>query len=182
MVCNLGNLSEQTDATVTIKVKPTNSAAIAGTITNSAQADAGVIVKSTEVNTTVTPGLSIVKEASPGTIEVGDDLKYTLTVKNRGGSNAANVIVIDELPGDVDFVESDAEQGSCDEQPDSFVECDLGTIAAGSTVRVELLVRPTKHGELTNTAQVFANDSEEAIDEDSESTTVEKSGGNNNDK
>lgn len=176
--CNLGSLEPDQSATVTIRVRPTAQAAIAGTITNTATAaspDAGTATA--QQNTTVTPNLTIVKEDSPGGIEVGDLIRYTLVVRNRGEAEATNVVVRDQLPDQVEFIDSDAEQGSCDEQPEGVVECDLGNVSGGEIVRVRLLVRAEEAGDITNTAQVFAGDVEEAIDEDVENTRVEGDGG-----
>jgi uncharacterized repeat protein (TIGR01451 family) len=85
--CNLGVLADGESDTVTIRVRPTN--AVAGTtITNTAQATSGATTDTDQENTRVTPNLTIVKEDSPGVVEVGDLLQYILEVRNRGGAPA----------------------------------------------------------------------------------------------
>jgi len=128
---------------------------------------------SNTVRTTVAPDLSIIKRDSPGTIEEGDLLLYTLTVRNGEASEARDVVVIDELPEGVVFVSADESQGDCDEQPGRIVECELGNLAPGATATVDILVRAEEAGTLTNTARVFAGDLERPIDRDREETTVE---------
>jgi uncharacterized repeat protein (TIGR01451 family) len=177
--CNLGILADGEEDTVTIRVRPTN--AVAGsTIVNTAQATGptatGPTTDTDQENTRVTPNLTLVKEDSPGVVEVGDLLRYTLAVENRGGASAADVVVVDELPAEVEFVSADADQGSCDEQPEGVIECDLNDIGSGDTVEVEILVRVEEAGTITNTARVFAGDDEEPIDEDTETTPVEGGG------
>lgn len=119
------------------------------------------------------PDLSIIKRDSPGTIEEGDLLLYTLTVRNGESSRARDVVVIDELPEGVVFVSADESQGDCDEQPGRVVECELGNLDRGATATVDILVRAEEAGTITNTARVFAGDLEEPIDRDREETTVE---------
>ena len=45
------------------------------------------------------PLLTLVKEVTPGTIDPGDSVTYTLRFANDGGASAANVSITDTVPG-----------------------------------------------------------------------------------
>ena len=51
--------------------------------------------------------LSIAKSASPASVFLGQDLTYTITVTNKGPSNATDVVVTDTLPDTVTFKSAD---------------------------------------------------------------------------
>jgi len=117
--------------------------------------------------------LDVVRSDNPDPVAEGELLTYTLTVENEGIDNAQDVVVRDELPDQVDFVSADESQGDCDEQPEGVVECELGDLEGGKTATVQILVGAQEAGTISNTAVVFAKGGEEAIDQDTETTTVE---------
>src|SRR6266536_2647157 len=54
--------------------------------------------------TLVRPTMTITKGVSPGGVQLpGASLTYTVTITNIGSSNAASVVVVDTLPGTVQF-------------------------------------------------------------------------------
>ena len=54
--------------------------------------------------TVVRPTMTITKGVSPGGVQLpGANLTYTVTITNIGSSNAASVVVVDTLPGTVQF-------------------------------------------------------------------------------
>ena len=83
--------------------------------------------------------LSITKSASPGTVNVGDQVTFTLDVANAGPSTARNVSVLDSLPSGLELVSTNPSQGSCD----TTISCALGTIAKNGTARVTVVARAT---------------------------------------
>jgi uncharacterized repeat protein (TIGR01451 family) len=116
--------------------------------------------------------VSIVKTASAGPM-VGNDLTYTLAVKNNHATNTATgVSVIDPLPSGVTFVSSAASQGTC--AGTGNVSCDLGTMGPGQSATVTIVVRPTASGPLSNTGNVTttASDTDTSNNSSSISTTV----------
>jgi uncharacterized repeat protein (TIGR01451 family) len=176
--CNLGGLASGSQATITIKVKPQN----AGTITNSASVAAAETDPSTQNNaasatTTVNPGadLALTKTDSPDPAHVGQDLIYTLTVKNNGPQSASGVTVTDPIPKSTGFGSAGASQGTCTRSKETVV-CSLGTIASTKTATVTILVKPTVKGTVTNTANVTLTsptDPKPANNTASATTTVE---------
>jgi endoglycosylceramidase len=154
--CNLGGLASGGQATVTIKVKPQSP----GTITNRAtiaasEADPYIVNNTAQATTTVKPGadLALTKTDSPDPAHVGQNLFYTLAVKNNGPQAATGVTVTDPLPKTTGFGSATASQGTCTRSK-QLVVCSLGTIAAGKAATATILVKPTEKGTITNTASV----------------------------
>ena len=103
--CNLGNIASGNTETVTIRVRPTAAAGEAGFVDNTATAE-GTNTNSpsdrarTEVRES---GITIEKDDFPDPADVGESLRYTLTINREAGA-PADVNVIDELPDNVDFI------------------------------------------------------------------------------
>jgi uncharacterized repeat protein (TIGR01451 family) len=113
--------------------------------------------------------VSIVKTVSSGAM-VGQDLTYTLAVKNNHATNPADAVnVIDPLPAGATFVSSAAGQGSC--TGTTNVSCALGNLAAGQSTTVTIVVRPTAAGPLSNTASLTTTSSD--TDTGNNSSTAE---------
>ncbi|HEX6700582.1 MAG TPA: DUF11 domain-containing protein [Gaiellaceae bacterium] len=97
--------------------------------------------------------LSVIESHGPEPVTVGDDLRYTVVVENKGPDAAEGVRVTITIPlGAALFAE--ATQGTC--TGTTTVLCDLGTVAAGGTPSATVALRPTEPGTLTSTATVTA--------------------------
>ena len=122
--------------------------------------------------------LSLEKSDSPDPVNEGAVLTYTIEVGNAGPDAATNVVVSDDLPGQVDPQSAEASAGNCDIQGKK-VSCELGTIASGVSATVTIQVRPKKAGQITNSASVESDvtDPQSANNEDSVSTTVTEPAG-----
>jgi uncharacterized repeat protein (TIGR01451 family)/CSLREA domain-containing protein len=94
--------------------------------------------------------LEISKADSPDPVTVGDNLTYTITVTNRGPDAAANVVVTDTLPSGVTFVSASP---GCVHSA-GVVTCNLGTIPAGDSVTITIVVTPTAPGNIVNNVSV----------------------------
>src|SRR6185295_13387769 len=57
--------------------------------------------------------LSIIKGESRDPVMVGNNLTYTLTIRNAGPDDAADVAVSDPLPAGVNFGSATSSQGTC---------------------------------------------------------------------
>jgi uncharacterized repeat protein (TIGR01451 family) len=95
--------------------------------------------------------LRIEKEAT-GAFVAGQDGTFTITVTNDGPTPAENVTVTDEIPAGATFVSATPSQGSC--SGTTTVTCTLGTMSFGASATIELVVRPSAGGPLSNTAEV----------------------------
>jgi uncharacterized repeat protein (TIGR01451 family) len=101
--------------------------------------------------------LGVTKTDSPDPVHVGQNLTYTVTVRNNGPEAATGVTLTDQLPKNAGFGSVSTTQGTCSLKPEkATVTCSLGTIASGGTVTVTIVVKPTKKGQITNTASVSA--------------------------
>ncbi|MCB0867760.1 MAG: DUF11 domain-containing protein [Solirubrobacterales bacterium] len=114
-----------------------------GTITNSAhvggnEPDPDPSNNDDSVDTTVQPhaDVEINKTASPLNPRPGDTITYKLKARNNGPDSAANVVVTDTLPVGVTFVSADS---PCT-QASGTVTCELGTLAPGQEVELEVKV------------------------------------------
>ncbi|HEX2183278.1 MAG TPA: DUF11 domain-containing protein, partial [Rubrobacteraceae bacterium] len=106
--------------------------------------------------------LRVTKSDSVDPATVGEDLTYTIRVRNTGATETAeNVRLEDFLPENTTFRSAAAAGGNCDE-PDlgstgGTVRCNLGDIAAGTFEEVTITVRPTaaagEAGFVRNTAE-----------------------------
>jgi len=79
---------------------------------------------------------------------VGDRVTYTVTVVNNGPSDAANVIVVDELPPEETLVSiSDSACGGT-----QVITCNFGTIPAGGSRMFTVVALAATPGTAINTA------------------------------
>jgi len=101
--------------------------------------------------------LSVTKTDSPDPVKAGQNLTYTITVRNNGPDTATGVTLTDQLPRNAGFGSASTTQGTCSLKPEKLqVTCSLGTIASAGTVIVTIIVKPNKKGQITNTASVSA--------------------------
>jgi uncharacterized repeat protein (TIGR01451 family) len=158
VVCSLDTIARGASAKVTIVVKPTAN----GTIVNSAavrsdRRDRRPWSNRALIAVAVGPqsNLALGGSAAPRPGHVGNDLTYTLRVRNVGGTDATNVKVTARIPARSTFVSATASQGSC--TGTAPVVCSLGGLAKGATATVTLVAKPTAAGRLVASAHVQAD-------------------------
>ncbi len=130
----------------------------------------------TDTDTLTTPtetsaNVAITKTDDPDPVIPGTALVYTLRYINEGPSDAADVVISDWLPPEVDFVSATpAPTGG----PNPLV-WQLGTLPAGAqgTIMVTVTVRPEVRWPFTNTAIITTTTSDDHPDDntDDELTT-----------
>jgi uncharacterized repeat protein (TIGR01451 family) len=105
--------------------------------------------------------LSVTKTTSPDPIvDAGQELIYTVTVRNDGPDTATGVVVTDVLPAEVVYVANDA--GCTFEAATRTLTCALGDLEAGGTAsfQIKTVVRPDTvvttggHKDIVNTVTV----------------------------
>jgi uncharacterized repeat protein (TIGR01451 family) len=144
-----------------------------------AAVSAGVLIALVLINwpggAAAAPGptdLAITKEDSPDPVAEGGRLTYTIQVKNQGAGDATGVVVTDPLSSaDVDFISATATSGTCEHKANT-VTCTLGTINAGTTATVTIVVEPKKTGTLSNTATVVSPQDTTPTNNQGTATTV----------
>ena len=98
--------------------------------------------------------LSLSKTASPNPVRIGQDLTYTLTVQNLGPNFALTSSLTDTLPADVTFVSVELPSGGTCSFSAGSVFCGFDFMGPGSGRQVVIVVKPTKAGRITNSAEV----------------------------
>jgi uncharacterized repeat protein (TIGR01451 family) len=84
--------------------------------------------------------LALSIEDRPDPVAAGQLLGYSLGVSNAGPSGAGSLLVEVDLPVGVSLVSVSPSQGSC-----SGLPCDLGSLPAGESATVHVLVRVDLH-------------------------------------
>jgi uncharacterized repeat protein (TIGR01451 family) len=144
---------------VTFRVKTRVASSVRGRVVNTARVssdtkdpDPGNNEDRGDVPSGPMADLSIDKVAATGSVRVGEQLFYTLVVKNNGPSDADDVVVTDTaLPG-LTLLSAQASQGSCTVTAGK-VTCRLGTLADGGTAQVLVSARADAVGTLQNAAR-----------------------------
>jgi uncharacterized repeat protein (TIGR01451 family) len=119
------------------------------------------------------PDVSVTKTGSPDPAKVGQNLTYTITVRNVGSTFATGVTLTDQLPKNAGFGSVSTTQGSCTLKPAKrLVTCNLGAIAEGASATVTIVVKPTQKGTITNTATASAPGDSNTSNNSATATTV----------
>jgi uncharacterized repeat protein (TIGR01451 family) len=101
--------------------------------------------------------ISIVKSTTSNQAVTGTTITYTILVSNAGPSPATNVIVTDDLPAGMAFLDVTPSQGSCNAADP--VSCNLGTILSGANATITLRATVTAtSGTVANTASVTSTE------------------------
>ena len=98
------------------------------------------------------PILSVALAAAPSPVTVGQDLTYTLTISNAGGSAATNVNLTDTLPAGATLVSATASAGGTATPGAGSVVGAFPSIAAGGQATLTIVVTPTAAGTIIDSA------------------------------
>ena len=157
------SLAAGASVTATYEVRASN----AGTYTDTAavaadQADPDKTNNTATVTETVvspqppTADLSVVGTVMPDIAIVGKPLTYTFTVTNKGPNAATDVKLSDTIPAGVRFVSVKSSLGT-DDFVGGLVTSSIGSLGAGATATVTIVVTPSVMGTITDTASVGAD-------------------------
>ena len=149
VVCNLGTLAANAEATVTINVIPKLAGELSNDdahVTNLTAAERDTdLTNNTSIPVTTTvkepepvaADLAVTAKAAPGT---DGKLTYTLKVTNNGPAIATGVQLTNDLPPDVDKAITWS-QGTCHTDADPVL-CDLGMLLSDETATVIDVILP----------------------------------------
>jgi uncharacterized repeat protein (TIGR01451 family) len=135
----------------------TGTATIGYTITDSVGGTNSSLITVTVASASA--DLSLSASAAPEPVGVGSNLVYAIVVTNQGPSAATGVVVSNRVPASVNFVS--ATGGSTPSGGILFVNLD--SLAANATTNVQVTVQPNSAGKLTNLFQVFANETDPVL-------------------
>ncbi len=150
IVCNLGSLNAGASATVTIVVTAnqpgwmTDHGWVSVNPPGNWQHERSVSVYVHQVS----PSVDLKLAGSPGTVDPGQQVTYTATVMNGGNGAAPTVAFQDLLPGKATLVSTSPSQGTCSGDP--VVVCSLGSLNAGASATVTIVVTAAKPGWMTD--------------------------------
>ena len=156
----------------------TNTATVTSTTTDSNSANNSATATTAVINQTFA-NLAITKSDSIDPVAPGGTLTYTLNVTNNGPDTAPSVVVTDNLPSDVTFIDCSATQGgicggTASSPTVSFTSLANG-VTAVITIRVTVGSGLTTGAVITNTASVTSTavDSVSGNNSDTETTNVQ---------
>jgi uncharacterized repeat protein (TIGR01451 family) len=110
----------------------------------------------------------------PAPLSAAGTIEYIVNVRNIGGSDAHNVVVDDDLPLDAMWQTVTSSQGACAFGPFSptvDVHCNLGTIGAGNTATINIVVHPFKVSQIDR-ASASTTDPEASYANNSDTDTL----------
>ena len=149
-----------------------NQAQVINTVTVTATNNAGTSTK-TDTSTVNFPGkVDLTKTADAASVSAGEQIGFTLTVKNTGAGAANGVTLTDTLPANTGLSWSESPDNTECSITAGVLNCNFGTIAAGATKSVHVVSLTTKDscGTINNTGNVTSTDS--GSDSGSASTDV----------
>jgi uncharacterized repeat protein (TIGR01451 family) len=175
IIFEVGTIPAGSSVTLTFSINTTAVGTVLNTIavTNATQQDPNPANNSATIMTKVdnAADLSVSVSPSPSPAFIGDDLTYTVTVTNKGPSTASVADFTDTLPASVKYVSSTASQGTQPTETGGVVSSSLGTLAAGASATITIVVTPTLSTTLINTASVNDSDPDEIDPNPANNTT-----------
>ena len=117
--------------------------------------------------------LSVDKDASTITPDIGGGFDWTVEIKNAGPSNASNAVLVDVLPAGITYVSDDS---ACDTSGLPTISCAIGELTAGQTASVTIAVTvdldAVSGAPLTNTASATSDEFDPDDSDNSDDSTV----------
>jgi uncharacterized repeat protein (TIGR01451 family) len=101
--------------------------------------------------TTSSANLSLTKVVDNAAPNVGETVRFTVTVANNGPSAATNIEVTDQLPAGLTFVNATTSQGVYDETTGVWT---VGDVADGGSATLTIFAQVTAPASVTNLATV----------------------------
>jgi uncharacterized repeat protein (TIGR01451 family) len=103
--------------------------------------------------------LTVSQTDSPDPVLLGNDVTYTVTVRNQGTAAASGVRLLETLPSRLTFISAIPASGTCG-YSSGAITCSVGNLAAGASTTVAIVGSPTAAGSFTAQASVSANESD----------------------
>lgn len=177
LACSLGNIGNDGQQTVTVKVRP-NTGTRGTTLTNSVTVSTATVEtdatnNDASVDTPVSvPVLDLLGNVvdNPDPVAVSDQMTYTLRVTNNGPSFAENVRMSDVLPATkLSFVSIAAPAGATCTTPavgvtGGTVDCQLGGLASGASLNVTVTMKGEAKGTEDNVLTVSSDETVAGFD------------------
>ena len=114
----------------------------------------------TNFNLSLTPtapvgsDLSVTRTEISGSVDLGQQYTYSLTVTNNGPDTANNVILTENLPSNAKYISAAASNSSFVNQKNGIATANLGTLENGKSVTINFVLKTFAAGSLFGTATV----------------------------
>jgi uncharacterized repeat protein (TIGR01451 family) len=129
----------------------------------------------TNYNLSLTPttpvgsDLSVTRTEISGSVDLGQQYTYSLTVTNNGPDTAKNVILTENLPSNAKYISATASNSSFVNQQNGIATANLGTLENGKSVTVNFVLKTFAAGSLFGTTTVISD----ALDYNSANNSLE---------
>jgi uncharacterized repeat protein (TIGR01451 family) len=131
---------------------------------------AGVAFAATSAAGARTPDITATIADEPTTpITVGEPVRYLTTLSDNGPSTFNHIQLRLPLPSGMTAVSASTSMGSCTTRPGE-VDCSIGTLKAGDSVRVSVIARTSQTGAFSVTA-FWSGDNDQNDPHDFQATT-----------
>ncbi|PKO14023.1 hypothetical protein CVU37_14980, partial [candidate division BRC1 bacterium HGW-BRC1-1] len=160
---DLGTVASGATVVITITVR----GSVEGTVFNSASVDSNtsdttpgnnVVAVPVEVTLEPSSDLMLFKVGDPNPVISGGEVTYFIMVANAGPSDATNVTMVDTLPTVcVEFISASTIQGTVSHSS-GIVTANLGTLPAGESTLVQVVIRASGDTTLVNAAAVTGDE------------------------
>ena len=114
------------------------------------------------------------KEVSPSEARIGDIVDFTITVTNRGGETADDVVVTDELPDFLDVVGSSTSKGTITTNGRTVVTT-IGSVAPGEIVIIHIQAQVNAQALPPggrNSVSLMSSNNSDDLDNNTDSITI----------
>ncbi|HEX2071414.1 MAG TPA: isopeptide-forming domain-containing fimbrial protein [Thermoleophilaceae bacterium] len=176
LTCAIGALGvgDSVDITLRARVSPDETVGVSNTATVTADHDSDTSNNSATANKPVgvAANVTVDKQAPAQPVLQGTSFDYMIRVSNTGVSAAADVTLEDSLPSGVSFEAVSTDTGTCEEDPDEVVSCELGQMEPDAVAEVTVTVLAVDVGTPTNTATVGTSSNQTTTDDDDSSADV----------
>ncbi|MEO5803235.1 MAG: SBBP repeat-containing protein [Verrucomicrobiota bacterium] len=178
VTCNIGTLTNNTGATITIVGTTTN----AGTVTNYATVRAIESEPNMSNNTAIAVSavrgiadVTVTITNAPNPVPLGNNLTNTITVRNKGSWSATSVAMNYNFPAGTTYVSASTTRGTYSISS-SGITYNPGTMTNGADAIITVILNVTGGTVLTNTATVTAFEIDPLPGNNSDTTTANVTG------
>jgi uncharacterized repeat protein (TIGR01451 family) len=161
VTCSDPLLTAGSTDTYTIVMQTTAAGTLSDTATVSSDApDNDLTNNSATETTTVLPSadLSVTKSDNPDPVPWGADVTYTITVTNNGPDGATGVEVVDGFSGPGTYVSGSGPGGPCTVDGGGEIHCPVGSIPAGGSAIVTIVIHADSTGTISDKAGAQGNE------------------------
>jgi uncharacterized repeat protein (TIGR01451 family) len=121
-----------------------------GVITNTSRLASPVVplndvLEATDTTVIVPHSDLALSVAAPAQVNLGEQVVYTIQVKNQGPSSADQVMLVSQIPSEANFLSASPGSPTCT-LSENTLTCNLGDLAAGDNAQAQFVLAPELRG------------------------------------